>query len=277
MRDDTRFVERLHRDLRDVRWPEPAEIRARARRRSRRTAAAVAVAVVVLLVVPVAVVTGRAGGTTAPAAAPSPPAGRVEIPRDALLRQEDLPGRTDLQLGEAGLGGAVEVAGLGRCAGRELRRQEVWVSRSQTLLRHANGGQRLDSLVVQDLHRMQGDGAVRFFADLRRQLAACQEWRETRSIDWGGEPIRVEDVHRWYVPRRDFAGDESLLLRHSVSMSHDPVTGQADGRLAADTTVVVRVGDLVTVLALEPAGEAELVRLAGVAAARMCAAANPSC
>ena len=38
MAEDLTFVDRLHRDLREVHWPEPAEIRARARRRSRRTA-----------------------------------------------------------------------------------------------------------------------------------------------------------------------------------------------------------------------------------------------
>ena len=47
MRDDPTFVEQIQRDLRDVRWLEPEEIRSRARRRSRRTAVLSAVTVLV--------------------------------------------------------------------------------------------------------------------------------------------------------------------------------------------------------------------------------------
>ncbi|MGC4786564.1 hypothetical protein ACLQ22_01780 [Micromonospora sp. DT178] len=287
MRDEMTFVEQVHRDLRDVRWPEPAEIRARARRRSRRTAALAAVAVLVVVSASAVAVGDRSGQRgLSPAASPPRPAApvaRVEIPPAALLQQDDLTARSGLQLSEAGLGGTVDVGtALGRCAARResgVPAQETWVSRSQTVLRPATGGGRLgDVLVVQDLHRMRGDGAARFLDGLRRQLTVCREWRELRSIEWGGESVTVEDVHRWDVPRRDFAGDESLLLRHSVSATLDPVDGRAPGRPSVpDATVVVRVGDLVSVLILEPTAEADLVRLAGLAARRMCAAANPSC
>ncbi|MEU9505051.1 hypothetical protein AB0D32_02060 [Micromonospora sp. NPDC048170] len=278
MRDEMTFVEQVRREMRDVRWPEPAEIRARARRRSRRTALTAAVAVLVVVSGSAVMVGDWSGrrGLFPPASPPS--VARVEIPSAALLQQGDLTTRTGLQLSEAGLGGTVDVGvGLGRCAsGREsgAPAQESWVSRSQTVLRPAGGG----VLVVQDLHRMRGDGAVRFFDGLRRQLAVCREWRETRSIEWGGEPVTVEDVHRWDVPRRNFAGDDSLLVRHYVSATLGPTAGQVPDRPSPpDATVVLRVGDLVSVLLLEPASEGELVRLAGVAARRMCAAANPSC
>lgn len=84
MRDETTFVEQLHRDLREVRWPEPAEIRARARRRSRRTAVLAAVAVLVVVSASAVAVGDRSGRRgLAPAASPSRPAapGKVEIPR----------------------------------------------------------------------------------------------------------------------------------------------------------------------------------------------------
>ncbi|MEU7995710.1 hypothetical protein AB0B83_10260 [Micromonospora sp. NPDC049060] len=287
MRDETTFVEQLHRDLREVRWPEPAEIRARARRRSRRTAVLAAVAVLVVVSASAVAVGDRSGRRgLAPAASPSraaAPVARVEIPPAALLQQDDLTARSGLQLSEAGLGGTVDVGmALRQCATRRdsgVPAQETWVSRSQTVLRPATGGGRLgDVLVVQDLHRMRDDGAARFFDGLRRQLTVCREWREVRSIEWGGESVTVEDVHRWDVPRRDFAGDESLLLRHSVAATLDPADGQVPGHPSTpDATVVVRVGDLVSVLILEPTAEADLVRLAGLAARRMCAAANPSC
>ncbi|MFG1887301.1 hypothetical protein ACGFIR_05445 [Micromonospora sp. NPDC049051] len=282
MRDEMIFVEQVHRDLHDVRWLEPAEIRARARRRSRRTSMLAAVAVLAVVSASAVVVGDRAGQRgVSPAASPPRPAApvtRVEIPPAALLHQDDLAARAGLQLSEAGLGGTVDV-GLSRCAtgrGSATRAPESWISRSQTVLRPASGGGRLgDVLLVQDLHRMRDDGATRFFEALRGQLAACREWRETRSVHWGDESVDVDDVHHWDVPRRDFAGDESLLLRHSVSAT----LGQADGQVRSgpDTTVVVRVGDLLSVLMLEPASEAELVRLARMAAQRMCVAANPAC
>ncbi|MEW2376338.1 hypothetical protein AB0883_09575 [Micromonospora sp. NPDC047812] len=282
MRDEMTFVEQVHRDLRDVRWPEPAEIRARARRRSRRTAVLAAVAVLVVVSASAVAVGDRSGQRElSPAASPprpAAPAARVEIPPAALLQQADLTARSGLQLSEAGLGGTVDV-GLSRCAsarGSYTRASESWISRSQTVLRPATGGGRPgDTLVVQDLHRMRGDGATRFFEALRAQLPACREWRATRSVHWGDESVTVEDVHRWDVPRRDFAGDESLLLRHSVSATLDQADGQAES--GPDMTVVVRVGDLLSVLLLEPASEDEMVRLGRMAAARMCAAANPSC
>ncbi|MEU4772249.1 hypothetical protein [Micromonospora sp. NPDC023644] len=288
MRDEMTFVEQVHRDLRDVRWPEPAEIRARARRRSRRTALAAAVAVLAVASTSAVAVGDWSGRRELSSASPpqaAVPAARVEIPPAALLQRDDLSARTGVQLSEAGLGGTVDVGvGLRRCAAKRnsgAPAQETWVSRSQTVLRPTlgGGGGRLgDVLVVQDLHRLRGDGAARFFEGLRGQLAVCREWREVRSIEWGGESVTVEDVHRWEAPRRDFAGDESLLLRHSVSATLDPVDGQAPAQPSVpDATVVVRVGDLVSVLILEPTTEAELVRLAGLAARRMCAAANPSC
>ncbi|MEK8108081.1 hypothetical protein NKG94_29765 [Micromonospora sp. M12] len=48
MRDDLAIVEQIQRDLLDVRWPEPREIRARARRRSQRR---IVVATAVLAIV----------------------------------------------------------------------------------------------------------------------------------------------------------------------------------------------------------------------------------
>lgn len=80
------------------------------------------------------------------------------------------------------------------------------------------------------------------------------------------------------MTRVDFAGAESLLLRHSSSLSANPTTGELQAVAnSPELRVVLRVDDLVTVLFVSMAGEAELVRLADVAARRMCTAASPPC
>ncbi|MER7457103.1 hypothetical protein [Micromonospora sp. NPDC126480] len=212
---------------------------------------------------------------------------RVEVPHEALVQQSDLAARTGLgtggsgllQLGEPGLGERVDVGlGLDRCsAGPETT---AWVSRSVTLLRRADGGDRrpADVLVTQDLYRLPGDEATRFFQQVRKRLADCREWREVRSAEYDGTALTVESTHRWETLRVDFAGDEAMLLRHSVSPLRDSATGEVfGGPTAPEQRVVLRVGDLVTVLSADTVGDAELVRIAETAARRMCVAANPPC
>lgn len=292
MRDEMSVVEPMHRALCDVRWPEAAEIRARARRRSRRTALLAGVTLVgTLAVVTVAVVSRPSGYQPAipppvPAAVGSPPASpagqvaavRSDLPPELFVQQSDLVVRTELHLDEAVAGGTVTLGfGRDRCdLGPET---EAWTSRSQTLLRWSAGGpNRLgDILVVQDLYRFRDDGAARSFAEIRETIVTCPQ-QEVWTADYEGRAINMTAVHRWDTPRVDFAGDESFLLRHSSSLLPNPVLGELQTVAnSPDLRVVLRVGDLVTVLFVSMAGEAELVRLADVAARRMCIAASPSC
>lgn len=292
MHDEMRVVEPMHSGLRDVRWPEAAEIRARARRRSRRTALLAGVVLVgTLAVATVAVVNRpwdyspaasapvRAAGSTPTSLAGQAAAMRSDLPPDLFVQQSDLVVPTELHLDETVLGGPVTL-GLGRdrCAlGPEA---EAWMSRSQTLLRWPAGSpDRLgDILVVQDLYRFRDDGAARYLAEIREAIVACPETWEAWATDDKGSATSVKAVHRWDLPKVDFAGDESLLLRHSSSLLPNPVLGELQTVMnSPDLRVVLRVGDLVTVLFVSMAGEAELVRLAAVAARRMCIAASPSC
>ncbi len=293
MRDELSVVEPMQRALRDIRWPEAAELRARARRRSRRTALLAGGVLVGTLAVAIIAVVNRPSGfqpsTSAPvqAAVGSTPAStaglvagmRSDLPPELFIQQSDLVVRTELDLKEAAAGGNVTLGlGRGRCGLGPGA--EAWMSRSQTLLRWSAGGpDRIgDVLVVQDLYRFRDDGAARFFTEVRQTIVACPQQGEVWTADYEGRGVNLQTVHRWDTPRVGFAGDESLLLRHSSSLLPNPATGELQTVVnSPELRVVLRVGDLVTVLFVSMAGETELVRLADVAARRMCIAANPPC
>ncbi|SCL55002.1 hypothetical protein GA0070606_2375 [Micromonospora citrea] len=287
MRDDTSFVERLRRDLSDVRWPEPAEIRARARRRSRRTAAAAAAVVFLVAGVAVGVGDRLRPAPASEAASTGGEPGRYEVPTAALLQPADLPAPAAPPMVEAGLGERVRVdVRLEACLENRGTRPE-WVesrySRSQTLLRARPAGavpQPRDVLLTQDLYRVHPAAAPGIVDDLARRLTPCVAWQRHGQTDRQGRVVEEAGAtHGWHVVERDFAGSQAAMLRHTVSSPRHLVTGREVGGAPAPTsTAVVRVGDLVTVFSLGDGGsEAELRRLATVAATRMCAVANPRC
>ncbi|RLP95369.1 hypothetical protein [Micromonospora sp. CV4] len=289
MRDDLAFVERIHRDLGDVRWPEPQEIRARARRRSRRTGALAATAVLVITGASAVAVVGNGRGPTPPpvAASASPTAPvRGEIAVDSLLQASDLAQPAQVRLSQSGLGEMVVVEDmLGYCR-KEQGLAPAWQtsrwSRGLTMLRKpaaaADAGPD-DFLLSQDLYRVTPEVAGSFFGDLDRLVAPCAEWHRSGAYEVAGRKGTGVVTDQWAVVQRDFAGDGSAMLRHTVSQPRDQKTGSAIGGASPPTsTAVVRVGDLITVLTLgEDGPEPELRRLAVVAARRMCLAANPSC
>ncbi|MEU7798191.1 hypothetical protein AB0B10_02870 [Micromonospora arborensis] len=289
MRDDPTFVEHIQRELRDVHWPGPEEIRARARRRSQRR---IVVATVVLAlggVSAVAVAAPRQSPSPAqPAASASPT--RHEISTDALLQPADLtqpvaPPSYPWQLSQSGLGEPVRLDSmLAECRtsqGLSLGWPMSIVSRSQTLLRQHPPGPRTegDALVAQDLYRLTPEAATQLFTGLDDMIAPCTEWRSVGQLDSAGVISTIEVVHRWSVTQRGFAGDDAAILQDLRTAARDVKTGQTDGDAPPpEVLAVVRVGDTVSVLRLGYNGtEAELHRLAVAAAARMCAAANPPC
>ncbi|MFU8852125.1 hypothetical protein ACNAW0_14255 [Micromonospora sp. SL1-18] len=321
--DDLAFVELVQRELWDVRWLDPAEIRARARRRSRRTAVLAAAAVLaVASASAAAVAAGRhpsgsasaASGSASPATTaastvsgvappasgpasagpfgPASPAATpsswtpAEVPLDVLLQPTDLAAKTEAPLTEAGLGEGVQLDQMllycrefqGLRAGWEPSRY----SRSVTILRDRpqNAGRRPgDVLLMQDVYRVAPDVADRIFTRMGELLAPCQQWRSSGPIQWHGKTIRAQVVHSWQEVDRDFAGEESVLLRHTVTQARNLDTGKQLAEVSEpDSTAVVRVGDLVSVIGVGQDGtEADLRRLATVAAERMCPAANPHC
>ncbi|MGN9805379.1 hypothetical protein [Micromonospora sp. L32] len=298
MREDLHFVDRLHRDLGGVRWAEPEEIRARARRRSRRTAALAATAVLAVLSGSGYVVAGRSGATVPPAppvaavSASTATAGPAEIPREALLSARDVRLKTGTQIGAAGLGEAVRVDPVLEACGRERGVPSAATSRysrSQTLLRPVDGV--APPLLTQDVYRIDPGQSRLLFGAVALLLDACAQWEITGSGQVGGRTVPTVTPHRWERSVSGFAGDESVLLRH-VSL---PPASVADGtaiKLApkVEATMVVRVGDLVTVITTGPTtlkadgtgpgpglSQADLEGLGRTAAGRLCVAANPRC
>ncbi|TDC82992.1 hypothetical protein E1193_10025 [Micromonospora sp. KC606] len=290
MSDDMDFVERLRREMAGVRWAEPAQLRARARRRSRRavlmSAAVLAVASAAGLAVagPPSARQPLVAPPVAASLAVPPAPGRAEIPLDALLQPRDLRRRTEPPLTESGLAAPVVLDDvLGRC----LRERDNWsgwaasrYSRSQSVqLANSRSGASNGLYLTQDLFRLRSDTAARFFVDVDRWLRVCVDWPMPVEPPRAGPRAAVVSWHRWEVMARGFAGDEAMLLRQTV---YPPAEGGSTtvsrSRPVRTTQAIVRVGDLVTVVSLLTDGdEQELRRLAGVAAARMCDAANPRC
>ncbi|MGW0215941.1 hypothetical protein ACWDXH_16260 [Micromonospora chokoriensis] len=284
MHDDLRFVEQVRRDLQDVRWPAPEEIRARARRRSQRRIVAATAVLALAGVAGVAVAAPRKTSLPAlPVASASPT--RHEITTDALLQRADLPQQVDVQLSDSGLGEPVQLDHeLDYCRtsqGRSDGRKMSILSRSQTLVHKQSPSVATQSkgVFTQDLFRMVPEAATQLFAELDELVAPCAEWRSVGQVKTAEGIRTMEAVHRWAVAQRGFAGDDAAILRDSLTAARDIQTGQPIGDDPPPILLaVVRVGDTVSVLRSWVGGtEAELMQLAVVAAARMCAAANPPC
>ncbi|MDO3701207.1 hypothetical protein Q3W71_05870 [Micromonospora sp. C28SCA-DRY-2] len=300
MREDVTVVERLNRALREVDWPEPAEIRARARRRSRRTAVLAATAVLAVMSGSAYVAAGRSvSPEPLVAAAPVPPAtaGRAEIPQEALLDPGDVPLKTGTRLGEAGLREPVRLDPMLESCGRERGVPSTAptsrYSRSQTLLPAAADAKRQRPLLTQDVYRVEPGQSLAVFGLVKLLLHACAEWEFDGSAVLNGRVVPTVQTHRWEAPVSGFAGEESVMVRH-VPLA--PRTRPAGKPMAetppVEVTMVVRVGDLVTVVATGPdtvadtvdgnrpdrgLSHAELEALGRTAARRMCVAANPAC
>ncbi|MEU8157815.1 hypothetical protein AB0B94_29530 [Micromonospora sp. NPDC048986] len=286
MRDDPTFVEQIQRDLGDVRWLGPEEIRSRARRRGQRRIVVATVVLALAGVSAVAVAAPRKSPPPVPpAAAPSAAPTRHEIATEALLQPADLPQQVDVQLSQSGLGEPVlldhMLAVCRKSQGRSAGWQYSILSRSQTLVprRAAAILAESDGLVTQDVFRLTPDASVQLLANLDDTVAPCAEWTSTGEYKVGGATGTGSATHRWTVVERDFAGDGAALLRHTGSQPVDRKTGEPIGAAPRPTTTaVVRVGDLITVLSQGQTGtELDLRHLAEVAASRMCVAANPAC
>ncbi|MEU1685663.1 hypothetical protein [Micromonospora sp. NPDC005707] len=305
--DDLTFVELVQRDLHSVRWPEPAEIRARARRRSRRTVVAAALAVLAVASGTALVEAGRAAGPTSAvgdggptgtvAASPVAPApsGRADIPEAVLLEPRDLTVKTGVRLGDTGLAEPVRVdRQLESCA----REQGIYLqptvsrySRSRILLRPVAGASGDVPVLSQDVYRVDPPWGLGLFGDIDRMLAACPQWQTSSLLTQAGRTVTAETEHRWEPAVTGFAGDQSVMLRHVTDQARDQTSGKAVGPAGSvDVTLVVRLGDLVTVIVPGPGtiedrvdgsgpglSYAQLEALGRVAARRLCGAANPGC
>jgi hypothetical protein len=224
-------------------------------------------------------------GPLSPSPAPTTRAA-AEVPLDVLLGPADVETKSD-SLTQAGLGEGVVVDEMLLYCHRSQRLTANWepsrYSRSVTLLRQRPAGTDRrpgDFVLSEDVYRVAPDVAGRLFAGIDKLLAPCVSWRSSGPIQWQGKLIDAAATHSWQVVDRNFAGTESVLLRHTVSQARNLATGRPlEGTPPRPvSTAVVRVGDLVSVINVGRDGtEADLRRLSGVAAKRMCPAANPRC
>ncbi|MER7415345.1 hypothetical protein ABT346_00925 [Micromonospora peucetia] len=304
MRDEMTLIEQLHRDLRAVRWLEPAEIRAGARRRSRRKALTAAVTVLVVMSGSAYAAAGRSVSPPPLVAAASMSPANVapgEIPQEALLTPRDVPLKTGAQLGETGIVEPVRLdpvlESCGRARGVPSDAPTSRYSRSQTLLWAPVDPTMRYSALTQDVYRVDPGQGRLIFGLVGMLLNACAEWQSTGATFLGGHPVASVQTHRWEAPVSGFAGDESVMLRHESLTPRSQDGGKAvPATPSVEVTMVVRVGDLVTVVATGPdtvadvvaepvdgvrpgrgLSHADLEALGRTAARRMCAAANPGC
>ncbi len=293
MRDeDLRLVESVNRELRDVRWLETADLRAVARRRSRLRAAGAAIGVLVVMsasAVAVAALPERNPLTGA--ASTNSPRARVEIPLEALLQPEDMPTRVDAPFTQAGFGEPIKIEPVWTQCLEERGISPAWetsrYSRSQLLRRNppveddSTSGWDRSTQLIQDVYRIGPELERTFFAGIERRIKPCLDWGNVQSrLIAPDEWADLFQRQRWEVVDRGFAGDESVLIRHSIlETRRDDARGEVlGGPTALFTMAVVRLGDLVTVFNTASWGtDSELRRLAVVAAKRMCVAANPPC
>ncbi|MFI7215369.1 hypothetical protein ACIBP4_29950 [Micromonospora maritima] len=285
--DDLAFIDLLERELHSVRWAEPAELRARARRRSRRTAVAAAVAVLALTSGAAFVAADRDTPPVPAAASPSATAWRAtDVPADALLQPSDLRPAVTTPWSEANLGEEIRLDRMLEVCRQDQGLGTQWAtsrySRSVSLVRErrGTGGQPEGQvLAAQDLHRLAPEDGERLFDGLPALLAPCRTWRATGPVQLRDRTVQAEVVHSWQEVDRGFAGDESVILRHTVEQARRLDTGASIGAGSGPREqAVVRVGDLVTVLWTRVDGsEAELRELSRLAVRRMCVAAHPGC
>ncbi|WFF08541.1 hypothetical protein O7622_08335 [Micromonospora sp. WMMD1076] len=287
--DDLAFIDVMRRDLRNVRWAEPAELRARARRRSRRAVAAAAVAVLALTSGTAFVAAGRAASPRPAPIAASPsvtPWSATDVPTEALLQPSDLRPAGTTPWNDAGLGEEIRLDQLLEVCRQDQGLRTEWVksrySRSVTLLRQRPGTSDPSDrqpVALQDVYRLAAQDGERLFDGLPALLAPCRTWRSAGQVEVKGKRIQAEVVHSWQTVDSGFAGDESVLVRHTVGKGRRLDTGAPLGAGSPPREqAVVRVGDLVTVLRTGSGGDEVVLRdLARVAAERMCVAANPGC
>ncbi|MET7749817.1 hypothetical protein [Micromonospora sp. NPDC005367] len=293
MRDeDPSFVEIMHRDLRSVRWAESSELRARARRRSRRRALTAAVAVLVFSGATVTWVNRPGQAGTVVASGDGAGATSAGVPAEALLSKSDLPVPTDSEVGESGARETVRVDPLlDECArehGLSVTPVVSRYSRSRSQMRFPGSAGRLtvESVLTQDVYRVNADEADRILADLERSVSSCSWWRPPIQPDEQSGATAIE--YGWQVVARDFAGDRALLLRRVTSSNSSPMQLTRRESPAA-VLFVVQVGDLVAVGGTPYAGvvrpiidqphltDDQLRELARTVARRMCADADRRC
>lgn len=254
MRDPGELPRLLARDLADVRWPQPTQIRARGRRRTLRTVAVAPLALVLLLASVWLVVRPSHQDATPPPVGSTP---TVSLPAgwfgpDALVQPADVGEGYHLDNEHAFAPGedpswsfSMKQCPAYSALGIAEPHPYTW-RRINIVTEQASGGGDRD--VFANLTRYPATVGQQVMTDARRAVAACPEYSYA-----GGEgstderPART--VHRRTLLQEGFAGDDSLMTRHTYH-TVDARTGERLTNVQEGTalTVALRVGDRVEVL-----------------------------
>jgi hypothetical protein len=300
------LTDRLASDLAAVRWADTAQIRARARRRTRRKVLAAPIAVMLVLVGGWGVYSGLGGHRSGPAVHPTDPpvtasgtpgAGQIMssgpptgtptavtptdpawIPAEAMLRPEDVGDSYHLD-NEYTYQPATQPtwAFPTRCPGFDdlhiTAYERYRFTRGHIIVPDDDTGSPNGSIFV-DTERYTAADAVQIITDIRRAVQTCA--RNTGSTEASSDARPAHSVTEWSITDSDFAGDQSLLIRQTVTSIEDS-TGQQIGDVLVENYAAIRVGSLVTILQLSSENPGKLKPLAAKAAHRLCVAAVPHC
>ncbi|MEV0715953.1 hypothetical protein [Asanoa sp. NPDC050611] len=303
MPDDADLAARIAADLAQVKWPAGDEIRRTARRRTRRSVLAASLSVLVLFsgiwVVatrPLQAPPLQTGFAAAPESVPEPvpttigPGDPAWIPPEALLTPEDV--------GQGLVASRVSVDQdrpvgdwmftLAPCRNYlSVRTYEgVYQFRRQQTVEYPPKipGQPETGMPVlyQTVMRLPAGAAEQMMSDAVTVAKVCPKYVSEGTLSAAeagrsGQVVKqlpVQTTHAWQLVDRGFAGDESLLFKHTMVAS----TGARRADLGASAVVVLRVGDLVaTVEQVDGENPARTRKLAARAASWLCTTATPPC
>ena len=258
---------------RATRWPSGDDLRRRVRRRQRRRAMVAVAGAVVAVTIGAAGLTGNRVEPPPPAVTPSPTVtSPVVIPPSVLLTPDEAGAGPDSQDDgvDAAQPGSFDEFTMCGSERAELMRQVPRFSRGITHLLGTEEDRPESPFVVgQQVYRFAGTDAAGFMDDVRSAVTACDTVTATGEAEVEGRVVSIEVIHSWRVTDEDFAGEESMVVRHDIT------TTDAE---TAEQIAYVRAGDLVTRIAPRTGTTpAELRELATVAGERLCTAATVSC
>jgi hypothetical protein len=261
MRDPGNLPQLLARDLAGVTWLAPDEIRARARRRTVRKVAA---APVVLLMVVTSLwllagpgrdrgLAGDPVGDDGAQPGPSAAAEQGWFGPDDLAQPDDVGAGYTLENEHAFAPGkyptwtfSLEHCDAYAALNVTAFRSYLWMRINIVALKGDDIG---TSDVHTELTRYPAPLADQVMTDVRRVVQTCDDFSYA-SGEASTEERPAWTRHTFRIGSRDFAGDESLLIRH-VTESRDARTGELlHGEQSVIVTIltVVRVEDRVEVL-----------------------------
>lgn len=247
---------RLDHELPDPRWDDAATLRHRGTRRRHAAVAGAAAAAVLVVALGSWAVAGRpeAGPppiSPAPTARPVPTstgAAEPQIPDAALLQPADVRSDYEIQNAYLELPGVNPAWPFGAAGCPQYAALEIDAFRHYTAFRgHSVSDAQGRNAVHEEVRRYAADRAAEVMTDVERVVEACSLFENYES-EFTTEERPTTAERAYDILDRDFAGDESLLVRLQIDVFDQ--TGTPIDRSVV-VHGVVRVGDLVAFVLVE--------------------------